>query len=219
MTVPGHPELRAALEALAAEPAEPARRTAVLELLLSGSLLAIAVEDGEPTILCFTDEEAFGRMPAPAPPAAVRLPELWASLAALGLTSATINPGGPVTVTLHEGELAALAEGRVAQDGDARVLFVPVEPVPEAGAAAAAAVQPHPEILAAYLLEAAPGDGERRLVAALRLAPGLTEEHAARVVAAVAAGLTGASVVAASAWEAELIAGSQVEPVFARRSA
>ena len=232
---------------LAAEPADPARRTAVLEHLLTGRLLAalgkpaagvepvegvepdqlhllaIPRDDAQPTVLCFTDDEAFGRLLPPGPRAVVPLPALWAWLAELGLPSATVNAGGPVAVTLHAAELAALAEGRLPEPGEggpeARdVLFAPPAPVPPGlDAAVTAAAEPHPEVLAAYVLEAAT-DGQRRLVAALRLTPGLPDERATGVVAGIAAELAaaGASAVATTPWEAELIAASHLRPAFER---
>lgn len=232
--------LRSALAALAVAPGDERARSAVFGELLTDRLLvplglpdpgaeqpasvtpgelhmmAMPRDDAEPTALCFSGAAPARRLGIHGPAAMVRLPDFWGFLLERGLRSATIDAGGPVAVTLAEGELAALAEGRVpvAADtgaGAARLaLGRPRAPVPPAVADAVAAIAAAPEVLAAYVLE---GDGwpdARHLVAALELPP---EADADAVLAAAWAALEPHAVgdgwrlsaTPLEPWEAELI--------------
>jgi hypothetical protein len=190
-------DLREALAILAAEPGDEAARAAVFDGLLRGRLLAplaepdpdveqpvgvvpgelhlVAVprDDAQPTVLCFTGSEPLARLGASGPKAVVRLPEFWQFVVERGVTSCTIDFGGPVAAVLDEGELAALAEGRVpdASAGETArlVLVAPVAPVPDAVADAVADVARRAGVRSAYVLEGQAFTDARHLVAGLDL--------------------------------------------------
>lgn len=140
----GGAELAAALGALAEAPSAQARES-VWRCLLEGELLCalagpvqarepamdetapvepavdfLSAPDskGTPSLLAFTDVDAFRRFGLSDTFAIASAVELIAFAAAKGIASLTLDAAGPVGVTLEEWELAALAERRLPTSED-----------------------------------------------------------------------------------------------------
>ena len=242
--------LRESLAALAAAPDDAGARAAVFRELLTGRLLAPLAEadpeaeqpagvapgelhmvamprdDGVPTALLFTSNSTVRRLGFTGQAAITRLPELWAFLFETGMRSATVDAGGPVAVTLADGDLAALAEGRAPTSDDATApraaLALPRAPVPSAVAAAVATLAADRDVHAAYLLEGAAWPDARNLFAAIEPAPGaVPEEVLARAWTALAEQAAGdgwrLSATVLDPWEADLIRAASAAEGPARR--
>jgi SseB protein N-terminal domain len=123
--VSGNPAL---LASLLAHAAGTASAEDVYATLLSGELIVALAEppegaaaqfvaepgpDGRIALLAFSDPRALAAWADPPLQASVRATELLLLAAAKGVQVVRLDPAGPVRLTLADGELAALAAGRV----------------------------------------------------------------------------------------------------------
>lgn len=182
-------ELAAALLAAGRTPS-PEARSAVYAALLEAEVLvaldpdadaagpAVLVErdaPGGPALLLFSRPETLALWGGSDVSARGGARELLAGAVAQGLERVIVDRAGPVAVTLSSWEVRRLAAGETpGPDAGSHLdehlaIAVPGEPLGELPAALARALEPHPETLAAAVLEADPVRGRRHLLVAIRL--------------------------------------------------
>lgn len=196
-------DLSAALETIARGDTSAARRR-VYETLLDSTLLVPLAEgrraaDGsprldlvatassrQPALLAFSDERALALWGSAARTALATAAEVFAAALGKGLRL-TLNPAGPVSVTLARWELRRLAEGRppdpeeaaAGEAEDARTTLGP--PSLPLGDRFEGELRErlarHPAVAEGYVFEADPMGGQRQLVVGLLVEEG--SAHAA----------------------------------------
>jgi type III secretion system (T3SS) SseB-like protein len=117
--------------------------------------VAVETADGRAAVAAFSDERTLALWGDPPAHASVRAVELLRFVAAKGVSAVVLDPAGPVRATLQDGELAALAAGRVPSERD--LTAVPA-PLPETNIADV------PAIRTAWLLEGARSGLRRSLL-------------------------------------------------------
>lgn len=159
----------------------------MFERLLDGTLLvafdgdeimALARADAPPALMAFTGPDSLALWGPVTRAKPVASSELMAFAAAGGFRRLIVDPAGPVTAELSRLEIEALAEGRIPAPGDSlaedRGEVVELGPLlarvaDDFVAGLRQALEAAPGVAAAYLFEAAPLDGARRLVIGLEL--------------------------------------------------
>ena len=79
----------------------------------AAQLVVVPAPDGRPALAVFSDERTLAAWGEPPAHASVAAPQLLRFAAAMGVSGVVIDPAGPVRATLQDGELAALAAGRL----------------------------------------------------------------------------------------------------------
>jgi hypothetical protein len=92
--------------------------------------IAVETPDGRAALAAFSDERTLAVWGSPPAHASVRAAELLRFAALKGVSAIVLDPAGPVRAVVQDGELAALAAGRVPDDRD---LAAEPAPLPETG--------------------------------------------------------------------------------------
>jgi hypothetical protein len=88
--------------------------------------VAVPTGDGRPAVAAFSDERTLAAWGDPPAHASVRAAELLRLLAAKGVSAVVIDAAGPVRATVQDGELAALAAGRLPDEADLAAVPAPL---------------------------------------------------------------------------------------------
>jgi type III secretion system (T3SS) SseB-like protein len=88
--------------------------------------VAVETADGRAAVAAFSDERTLALWGDPPAHASVRAVELLRFVAAKGVSAVVLDPAGPVRATLQDGELAALAAGRVPSERDLTAVPAPL---------------------------------------------------------------------------------------------
>jgi hypothetical protein len=88
--------------------------------------IAVETADGRAAVAAFSDSRTLAAWGDPPASASVRTAELLRFVAAKGVSAVVLDPAGPVRATLQDGELAALAAGRVPDERDLAAVPAPL---------------------------------------------------------------------------------------------
>jgi hypothetical protein len=170
----------------------------------AAQLVAEPGPDGRLGLVAFSDLRTLAAWADPPAHASVQAAELLAFAAAKGVSVVRLDPAGPVRVTLRDGELAALAGGRIPAEADLEAVPAPAADVAVEVARPELPVETHvlvalrealaavAAVRAAWVLETRRSGLRRSLVvvldaddpaAAAAAVPGLAERLAAAVAA------------------------------------